>query len=96
MQVTKPAPACPHCGSRLSKWRVPEGATWTEDFFFVCFNNECSYYREGWAWMREQYNQTASYRYGVNPSTGGSLLIPVWSPSATREMIVDEAEGADT
>lgn len=89
--MEKPAQSCPHCGSRLKKWRVPDGATWAEPFFYVCFNDECSYYRQGWQWMMEQFNQSASYRYAFNPGTGACLPIPVWSATATREMIVDEA-----
>ncbi len=84
---------CRHCGSRLSKWRVPEGASWSEEFFFVCFNDDCPYYKAGWRWMKEQYNQVASYRYMINPTTGASSPLPVWSSSATREMIVENAEG---
>jgi len=86
---------CPHCGSRLKKWLVPDGASWVEEFFFVCFNDECSYYQEGWSWMKEQYNQAASYRYMLNPTNGASSMIPVWSDAATREMIVEDAEGGD-
>jgi hypothetical protein len=72
---------------------VPDDATWSEEFFFVCFNDECPYYRNGWQWMKQQYNQHASYRYALNPKTGNSLPLPVWSDSATREMIVDDGEG---
>ena len=85
--------ACPHCGFRLKKWLVPEEASWSEEFFFVCFNDDCSYYTEGWGWMMEQYRQEASYRYMVNPTTGAPSPLPVWSDSATREMIVEDAEG---
>ena len=56
----------------LKKWLVPEGASWDEEFFFVCFNDDCSYYQEGWDWMKEQYSQEASYRYMINPTTGAS------------------------
>ncbi len=83
---------CPHCGSHLKKWRVPAESSWSEEFFFVCFNDDCSYYRKGWEWMKEQYNQKASYRFTVNPTTGMSSMIPVWSDAATREMIVEEEE----
>jgi hypothetical protein len=92
--MTPPA-TCPHCGSRLRRWRVPDGATWNEPCFFVCFNDACSYYEEGWAWMQDQYNQTASYRYALNPTTGQPLPLPVWSDAATREMIEDDEEGED-
>ena len=84
---------CPHCGSRLKKWRVPNGASWEEDFFWVCFNDDCSYYQDGWKWMEEQYGQKASYRFTINPTTGAASMIPVWSDSATREMIVEDEDG---
>ena len=86
---------CPHCGSRFKKWRVPDGASWEEDFFFVCFNDNCSYYKNGWIWMKEQFNQEASYRYMINPSSGASSPLPVWSDIATREMIVEDEEGSE-
>lgn len=84
--------ACPHCGDRLKTWRVPDGASWPEEYFLVCFNDECPYYVDGWTWMREQYQQQASYRYAYNPEQDSRLMIPVWSSQATREMIVEEPE----
>jgi hypothetical protein len=45
--------------------------------------------------MWEQYRQKASYRYALNPTTGASMMIPVWSDSATRDRIVEDAEGTD-
>jgi hypothetical protein len=84
---------CPHCGTSLSKWLVPVDASWDDEFFFVCFNDDCSYYKNGWSWMEQQFSQKASYRFALNPTTGASSPLPVWSNSATREMIVDETEG---
>lgn len=84
---------CPHCGSRLKKWRVPEGTSWGEEFFLVCFDDECPYYKEGWEWMMSQYHQKASFRYAVNPATDACLPLPVWSDSATREMIIENDGG---
>jgi hypothetical protein len=86
---------CPHCQSRLEKWRVPEDTSWNEEFFFVCFNDECPYYKQGWKWMLEHYNQRVSYRHAINPTTGTPLPLPVWSASATREMIVNDSGGGD-
>jgi hypothetical protein len=93
--MAKPSRSCPHCGSRLKKWLVPDGASWDEPYFFVCFDDDCSYYCEGWVWMEEQYGQHASYRFAVSPKTGATLMIPVWSASATREMIVEDVEGEE-
>ena len=84
---------CQHCGTRLKKWLVPDEATWIEEFLYVCFNDECSYYQRGWVWMKSQFNQEGSYRYMVNPATGCSSPLPVWSDSATREMIVEDGNG---
>ena len=86
-------PTCPHCGEELKKWLVPDEATWDDEFFCVCFNNECPYYKRGWEWMKQQYNQEASYRYALNPNTGGALMIPVWDEEATRMMIVVDSGG---
>ena len=86
---------CPYCQSRLSKWRVPDEATWNEEFLYVCFDDECSYYKTGWTWMQEKYNQHASYRYAYSAEKDASMMIPVWSDSATRELILDDDEGDD-
>ena len=93
--MTKVARNCPHCGQRLKKWRVPEGASWPEEFLLVCFNDDCSYYQTGWEWMEQRFGQHASYRYMVSPVTGASSMIPVWSNSATREMIEEDDEGEE-
>ena len=90
--MVKTAATCPHCGSTLKKWLVPEEATWDEEFFWVCFNDDCTYYKNGWIWMEKQYSQRASYRYMFNPTNGAASQIPVWSDAATREMIVEDDE----
>ena len=79
----------------MKKWLVPEDATWEEEYFYVCFNNDCPYYKDGWVWMKNNFNQQASYRYAINPTTGNCLPIPVWSDEATQEMIVEDDEGGD-
>ena len=86
-------PSCPHCRKGLMPFELPDNTGWQTDFHVACFNDDCSYYTDGWEWMREQYNQNASYRYAFNPSTKSSLLIPVWSDQATRENIVPDEEG---
>jgi hypothetical protein len=93
--MTETPQTCPHCESRLVEWRVPEEASWNEDFFFVCFNDDCPYFEQGWEWMQEHYNQKVSYRHAINPTTGAPFPLPVWSASATRELIVDDSEGDD-
>jgi len=87
-------PSCTHCGNQLRRWLVPEGSNWPSERLWVCFNDDCSYYRDGWTWMREQYSQNISYRYACEPETGAATMIPVWSASATRDRIIEEVGAA--
>jgi hypothetical protein len=80
---------CPHCEALLNTWAVPDATSWDEKTFLVCFNDDCAYYQKGWAWMKAEYGREASYRYSLNPATGAASPLPVWSDSATRQMIVD-------
>jgi SAM-dependent methyltransferase len=84
--------ACPHCGERLSKWAVPDnpfGQTWDNDFMYICFNDACPYYVKGWDHMYKEGNRGISYRLMYNPEKDCCMPIPVPSPKALRESIVD-------
>jgi hypothetical protein len=74
---------------------VPVDASWTEDFFLVCFDDACPYYIKGWEWMKEQFHQKTSYRFMISPTTGAASPLPVWSPEAMRDLIVEDDEGGD-
>ena len=89
------APTCAHCGQAMTAMMLPEAGGWDDAFHWVCFNDGCSYYKEGWVWMKERYNQHASYRYAVNPTDDSVLMIPVWSDTATREMIEEDDKGGE-
>lgn len=82
---------CPHCAEPLKRFGVPDDTQWGEADQFVCFNDDCSYYQEGWAWMEEQYGSKTSYRYRViDPETGVSAPLAVWSETAMRDRIIDD------
>ncbi|MFO8055968.1 MAG: ogr/Delta-like zinc finger family protein [bacterium] len=85
-------PGCPYCGAVMKKWKVPGDSTWIEEFHWVCFNDECEYYQQGWDWMLTRYQQHASYRCRMSPSDMRPMPLPVWSPSAHREYILDDEE----
>jgi hypothetical protein len=84
--------SCPHCGSVLRSIRLPEELGFAYASHLVCFNNNCSYYREGWAWMQEQYAVNASYRYRVDSSTGTAFPLPVWSETAMTDKIIEDQD----
>jgi len=83
---------CPHCGEKMNKWRPPIEAGWGAHPHYVCFNDDCPYYVKGWEWMNSQYQQNVSYRHRLDPETGIAGPIPVWSPSALRDRIVEDDE----
>lgn len=83
---------CPHCTTKLVKWNVPVESSWTEEYFWACFNDECSYFKNGWEHMKAQFQQHASYRFAISPDTGSSLMIPVWSASAARDLIDEDTQ----
>jgi len=82
-------PACPHCGARLQPFRLPDNSGWDEGIHFACFNDDCPYFRRGWAWMLDHYGVKASYRFRIDPSTGNSTPLPVWSRDAVKDRILD-------
>ncbi len=83
---------CPKCGEKMKKWLPPDGSTWGQSPHYVCFNDECQYYVNGWEWMREEYKQLASYRHHYDPETKQSGPLPVWSQDAHKDRIVKEQQ----
>nr|HID59320.1 hypothetical protein [Desulfobacterales bacterium] len=82
-------PACPHCGHQMKKWMVPINSTWPNEFFYVCFNDNCPYFVRGWDRMWEQMHTRASYRCRIDPNTGKASPIPVWSYNALKDGIIE-------
>ena len=83
---------CPHCGEKLKGLRLPLETSYEGRIHWVCFNDECSYFVEGWEWMQQQYEATASYRFRIIDPAGKPIPLPVWSATALRDLIIDEDE----
>jgi hypothetical protein len=88
-------PACPHCREKMNLWEVPpitvgDGLGWGTPFLYICFNDNCSLYRQGWDHMKDNYAHTASYRCMNYPGTEQFELIPVFSNMGGRGQIIDE------
>ena len=92
MAKNKPTETCPHCGQPMHRWQPPLEANWGVHPQFVCFNDECPYYVQGWEWMRNHYDQNVSYRYRYDPVSGERGPLPAWSSQAHRDRIVDDQE----
>jgi len=83
---------CPYCDGQLSKWEVPQHpfTEWDTDFMFICFNDYCPYYMRGWNSLAGQGTHGVSYRFLYNPQNGATMPIPVPSPHALKDGIVEE------
>ena len=94
---------CPYCGERLKKWEVPHSPfeidCWYEaDYLFICYNDDCPYFKRGWEWMWSKMRRNVSYRHMYNPVTRGSSPMPVPTSFALKDGIVedrDPIQGAD-
>jgi hypothetical protein len=90
-------PVCPHCKQEMSLWEVPpvnfsDGLGWGTPYLYVCFNDDCSIYQEGWDNMRENFGRNSSYRCMRYPGSNGYECMPVFSPEgASGQIINDEA-----
>jgi hypothetical protein len=87
--AAKKTRCCPYCDAKLAKWKVPDSPfnEWPSEFQYICFNDECPYFTQGWATMAAQAN-FGSYRFMYDPETDGCHAVAVLSNNALREGIV--------
>lgn len=83
-------PQCKYCQSDMLRWAPPGNSTWSCEFLWVCFNDECPYFVRGWDHMMKTQEVKASYRNSVNPENGSEGPLPCWSPHAHREAILED------
>ena len=67
-------------------------SNWESPFIWVCFSDDCGYFQRSEAWMQEKFNVRASYRHRLDPLTGETGPLPVWSRDALKDQIVEEEE----
>jgi len=93
--ISQKKPACPHCSQEMTLWEVPpitfsDGLGWGTPFLYVCFNDDCPLYKQGWGHMKDTYSQSASYRCMNYPGTEQFEVMPVFSDMGGRGQIMDE------
>ncbi|MBF0118245.1 MAG: zinc ribbon domain-containing protein [Desulfobacterales bacterium] len=95
--ISMEKPKCPHCNMKMSLWEVPpitfgDGLGWGVPYLFVCFNDECSVYINGWNHIRENFSHNASYRCMSYPGTNQFEFMPVFSPVGATGQIIDDQD----
>ena len=92
--LSQERPHCPHCDTEMSIWEVPpipvgDGLGWGTPYLFLCFNDDCKLYKDGWGNLMEHYSHHASYRCMNYPGTQQFELMPVFSPVGGTGQIID-------
>jgi hypothetical protein len=93
--LSQEKPRCPHCNTEMSIWEVPpiafsDGLGWGVPYLYICFNDECPMYQNGWDNMRENFGRNASYRCMRYPDTEQYECLPVFSPQGASGQVIDE------
>jgi len=88
-------PVCAYCGEKMQIWQCGQsgcacGSGWGTPYLFVCANDECPPFLEGWKDMREQYGRTCSYRCLCYPESGKTEMMLVYSKTDIHAGIIDE------
>ncbi|MCF6290006.1 MAG: zinc ribbon domain-containing protein [Desulfobacterales bacterium] len=87
---------CPHCKKQLTCCNAPpfhvgDGLGWGSEFLYICLNDDCSLYVNGWKHISEQYAHVGSYRYMQLPGEKSGTPMMVGSPDAYKGCEVDRA-----
>ena len=85
---------CPHCKEELTLCHAPpihvgDGLGWGSEFLFICLNNDCSLFVNGWDYVENQYGHVGSYRHMEIPNSNESYNMMVAGEGAFTGSIVD-------
>lgn len=88
-------PRCPHCNQEMKLWEVPpinfaDGLGWGTPYLFLCFNDECRLFQQGWRDMEDNFAHRASMRCINYPGTEQFECMPVFSFVGGSGQIIDD------
>jgi hypothetical protein len=91
----KEAPDCPHCQHKMKKMSAigpnyGDGLGWGVPFLYVCFNDECKLFVDGWRHIKENFGKVASYRCMCYPDNGKMDTMCVFTPDGCTGQIIEE------
>ncbi len=89
--------SCPHCHTGLTLCHAPpihvgDGLGWGSEYLFICLNNECSLFANGWEHIENQYGHVGSYRHMEIPGGTETYNMMVAGQGAFTGSIVDVDE----
>ncbi len=89
-------PVCPHCRTELSCCEAPpfhigDGLGWGSEVLYICLNDDCPMFVNGWKQIEIQYGHNSSYRYMQLPGSGEANAMMVGSSDAFKGSVIDLA-----
>ena len=87
-------PVCPHCSNELSCCEAPpihigDGLGWGSEILYICLNDECRLFVNGWKQIEEKYGHSSSYRYMQLPGSKESNVMMVGSEDAFKGSVIN-------
>lgn len=94
-------PTCPHCGRTMEEYPMPDVhyadiLGWGSNFLWVCTNDECSLFVNGWKNMAEKHGQLASFRYMIQPDSGEAGVIPAFNANVFDVLMEERRKYRDS
>lgn len=88
---------CPHCNQKMSCCEAPpihigDGLGWGSDVLFICLNDACPVFLNGWEKIETQYGHHASYRYMELPDSKESNYMMVANSDAFKACVINKEE----
>ncbi len=88
---------CPHCKTQLSCCEAPpihvgDGLGWGSEVMFICLNDLCSLFLNGWNQIETKYGHHASYRYMELPGSKEGNVMMVGNADAFKACIINKDE----
>jgi hypothetical protein len=88
---------CPHCSGDLSLCHAPsvhvgDGLGWGSEYLFICLNDTCPLFANGWDYIANQYGHVGSYRYMEIPNSKEAYSMMVVGKEAFTGSIIDIEE----
>jgi hypothetical protein len=84
-------PTCPHCGTQMDPIETPLDSSWGGETHYVCFNDECCYFKNSWEALDTQGVTKTGYRCRID-ARGACGPMAVWSSDALKDQVCRKIE----
>jgi len=87
-------PDCPHCSQTMSCCEAPpvhvgDGLGWGSEVLYICLNDFCPLFLNGWEQIEAKYGHHSSYRYMRLPDSNESNVMMVGNSDAFKGSVID-------